>query len=197
VVRHVVEDARGDADVFGHGPVDPVAEAFAGVVEVVETAAGHGIVLRDDRGGLGDDAVAFLPVFDLLADLDDMAAELMTEDDGVVDRPGMIGGPLVEVRSADPDIGDFEEDVLGSDRGFFDFADFDGVFVRGVVDDGGGFHWVLRIKGICGHLRKSAVICVEIQNTLSFPVDRATRFHSSFGFLKLITKPSSKREMRK
>jgi hypothetical protein len=48
-------------------------------------------------------------VFDLLADLDDMAAELMTEDDGVVDRPGMIGGPLVEVRSADPDIGDFED----------------------------------------------------------------------------------------
>jgi hypothetical protein len=49
----------------------------------------------------------------------------------------MIGGPLVEVRSADADIGDFEKDVLGSDGGFVDLADFDRVFVRGVVDDGG------------------------------------------------------------
>ena len=39
-----------------------------------------------------------------------------------------------------PDIiteSDFEKDVLGSDGGFVDLADFDGVFVRGVVDDGG------------------------------------------------------------
>jgi hypothetical protein len=52
----------------------------------------------------------------------------------------MIGGPLVQVTSAHADIGDFEENVIWSDAGFLDFAEFDGVFVRGVVDDGGRLH---------------------------------------------------------
>jgi hypothetical protein len=92
--------------------------------------------VTDDRGGLGDDPIALFPILDLFADLDDVPAELMPEDDGVIDRPGMIGGPLVQVASADPDVGDFEEDVFRTDGRFLDLADFDGVFFRGVVDDG-------------------------------------------------------------
>ena len=107
-VGHRVQDALRDADVLGHRAVDAVTEALAGRVEVVEPAAAHRVVGRDDRGGLAHHAVAFLPAFDLLAQLDDASGEFVTEDDRVVDRPGVVGRPLVEVAAADADIGDFE-----------------------------------------------------------------------------------------
>ena len=137
-VGYCVQDALRDADILGHRAVDAVAEALAGRVEVVEPAAGHRVVRRDDRGGLADHAVAFLPAFDLLAQLDDAAGELVAEDDRVVDRPGMVGGPLVEVAAADADVGDFEQDVFFTDDGSGDLADIDGALFGGEVYDGGG-----------------------------------------------------------
>ncbi len=132
LVGHVVQDARGHADVFGHGAIHAVAEALAGGVEIVEAAPGHRVVRRDDGGGLADDAVAFLPALHLLADFDDAPAELVAEHDRVIHRPGVIGGPLVQVAAADADVGDFEQDILRADGGLFDLADFDGVFFGGV-----------------------------------------------------------------
>ena len=66
-----------------------------GGVEVVETAAAHGIVLIDDGGSFGDNAVAFLPIGDVRTEFDDLSSELMTQDDWVVYWPGMVPGPLV------------------------------------------------------------------------------------------------------
>ena len=94
-VGDAVEDAGWDADMAGHGPIHPVAETLAGGVEVVETAAAHGIVLIDDGGSFGDNAVAFLPIGDVRTEFDDLSSELMTQDDRVVYWPGMVPGPLV------------------------------------------------------------------------------------------------------
>ena len=64
----------------------------------------------------------------------------MAEDDRVVDRPGMVGSPLMEVATADADIGDFEQDVFFTNDGSGDLADFDGALFGGEVDDGGVIH---------------------------------------------------------
>ena len=62
----------------------------------------------------------------------------MAEDDRVVDRPGVVGGPLVKVAAADADIGDFEQDVFFTDDRTGDLADLDGALFGGEVYDGGG-----------------------------------------------------------
>jgi hypothetical protein len=46
----------------------------------------------------------------------------------------------MEVAAANPDIGDFEEDFVGSDRRAFDFSEFDRSGFRCVIDDGWGVH---------------------------------------------------------
>ena len=149
----MVEDAAGDADVLGHRAVHAIAEAFARGIEVVKPALGHRVVLGDNGGGLGDDAVTFLPAFDLFADLNDVPAELVAEHDGVVHRPAVVSGPLVKIGAADANVGDFEKDVSGADVRPLDFTDFDGPFFGGVIDDSGGLHGgetveVDRIAGI-------------------------------------------------
>ena len=64
----------------------------------------------------------------------------MAEDDRVVDGPGVVGGPLVEVAAADADVGDFEQDVFFTNDGAGDLADFDGAFFGGEVNDGCVIH---------------------------------------------------------
>jgi hypothetical protein len=68
--------------------------------------------------------------FHVLADFDDVAAELMPEHDGIIHRPGVIGGPLMQIGAANADIGDFEEHILRTDGRLFDLTDFDGAFFR-------------------------------------------------------------------
>ena len=46
----------------------------------------------------------------------------------------------MEVAAADADIGDFEQDVLFTDDGTGDLADFDGALFGGEIDDGRGVH---------------------------------------------------------
>jgi hypothetical protein len=87
LVRDVVQNAGGNPDVACHGSVDSVAESLAGGIEIVESPAGHGIIRADDGRGFRDDAVAFLPVVHAAAGAGDDAAEFVSEDHGVVDRP--------------------------------------------------------------------------------------------------------------
>jgi len=140
LVRQMVKDAAGNANVLGHGTVDAIAEAFAGGVKVVEPAAGHGIVWADDGSGLGNDAVAFLPAFHIATQFDDFPSELVTENDGVVHWPGVVCGPLMKVGATYTYVGDFEEDILWADGGFIDFTDFDGALFGCKVNDGWRFH---------------------------------------------------------
>ena len=96
--------------------------------------------MADDRGGLTDHAVADLPSLHVAAGLDDSATELVAEHDGIVDRPRMIGGPLMEIAATDADVGHFQQDVIRADRRLLDLADLDGALLRGEVDDSSGFH---------------------------------------------------------
>lgn len=67
-----------------------------------------------------------MPLLDFLADLDETASELVSEDYGIVHRPGMVDGPLMQVAAVDPDVADLEEEIPGIDGGAQDFADYDG-----------------------------------------------------------------------
>jgi hypothetical protein len=53
------------------------------------------------------------------------AAEFMTEYDGIIDGPAVVGCPLVKVAAAYAYVGYFKEDVFIADCGLFDFPDFD------------------------------------------------------------------------
>ncbi len=118
-------------------PFDAVAKPLAAGVEVVEPAAGQRAVGVDDRGGLTDDAITFVPAGHAVTDCDNRAAELMAEDDRIVDRPGMVAGPLVEIAAADADIGDLEQHIVRADFGNADFTEFDRAAISGKVDDSG------------------------------------------------------------
>ena len=139
-----MQNATRHPHILRHRAIHAVAKTLARVVEVVETATRHRVVLGNDRGGLGDNAVAFLPAFHVLADFDDVAAEFVTKHDRIIHRPGMIRRPLVQVRAAHAHIGDLQQHVLGTDGGFLDFTDFDRAFSRRVVDDSSGFHGAKR-----------------------------------------------------
>ena len=139
-VGHVVEDAGRDADVAGHGSVHSVAKSLAGGVEIVEPATAHGIILVDDGGGFGNNAITFLPTDHVRAEFDDISSELVPKDDRVVYRPGLVPGPLVQVAAAYSHVGDFEEDFIGGDGGTFDFAEFDRSGFGGIIDDGWRVH---------------------------------------------------------
>ena len=124
-IGHAVKDAGGDANKAGHGAIHAIAEALACRVEIVETASTHGVVVIDDSRRFRDDTITFLPIINIRAEFDNVSAEFVTEDDGVIDRPGMLGGPLVEIASADANVGDFKEDFVGTDGGTFDFSKLD------------------------------------------------------------------------
>jgi hypothetical protein len=64
----------------------------------------------------------------------------VAEHDRVVDGPGVVGSPLVEVAAADADIGDFEQDVFFTDDGTGDLADLDGALFGGEIYDGCVIH---------------------------------------------------------
>ena len=124
-IGHAVKDSGWDANKAGHGAIETIAEALACRVEIVETASTHGVVVIDDSRRFRDDTITFLPIINIRAEFDNVSAEFVTEDDGVIDRPGMIGGPLVEIASADANVGDFKEDFVGTDGGTFDFSKLD------------------------------------------------------------------------
>jgi hypothetical protein len=73
----------------------------------------------------------------------------MPEHDRVIHRPGVIRRPLMQIRAANADVGDFEEHILSTDGGFLDFSDFDRAFFRRKVDDGGRFHGGETMKQSC------------------------------------------------
>ena len=98
-----METACGNADIGSHGSIDPIAEAFARGVEIVEPATGHGIVWINDSGRFANNAIAFLPSTDILACLDNDAAEFMPENDGIIDGPAVLRGPLVEIAATHTD----------------------------------------------------------------------------------------------
>ena len=136
-IGHAVKDSGWDANKAGHGAIHAIAEALACRVEIVETASTHGVVVIDDSRRFRDDTITFLPIINIRAEFDNVSAEFVTEDDGVIDRPGMVGRPLVQVTAADPHVGDFEQDVFPSDGRAVYLTKLDRTFFRSVVNDGG------------------------------------------------------------
>ena len=140
LVRHPVQTAGRHADVLGHRAVDPVAEAFARRIEVVQPLTRHRVHGVDDRRRLADDAVAFFPAGRAGADFGDRPAEFVTQDHGVIDRPAMIRRPLVQITAADADRGDLQQHVFRTDLRPLDLAELDGVALVGEIDDSRLFH---------------------------------------------------------
>jgi hypothetical protein len=71
----------------------------------------------------------------------DRAAEFMPEHDRHVDRPGVSVVRLMHVGPAYGDRANFEQDIVFADLRHRDLAKLDGVWLQGVMDDGGmGLH---------------------------------------------------------
>jgi len=135
-VGHAMQTPGRHADVAGHGAIHPVAEALPAGIKIVQPLPGERAVGIDNRRGLGNHALAFLPLADGGAGSGDDSAKFMAEHDGIVDLPAVRGRPLMEVAAADSDGLDGEEDILGAGFGPGEFTQFDTVSLRGEVDDG-------------------------------------------------------------
>ena len=116
--------------------MDPVAEALPRGVQVVQATSRHGAIWIDHRRSLADHAITFLPGGDITTNLSDDPAKLVPEHHGVVDWPGVVGGPLMQVAPTHANIGDFQENVAWSDLRGGEFADLDRTFLGREVDDG-------------------------------------------------------------
>ncbi len=96
----MMEAASWNSNVFGHGSIDAIAKPEPSWIKVVKALAAHRIIGIDDCGCFADDLISFLPSFDALTCLCDEASELMTKDNGVIDRPTVVGRPLVKITAA-------------------------------------------------------------------------------------------------
>src|SRR6056297_3804213 len=123
-----MQNPRRHTDMLGHRSVDTIPEPFASRIEVVQSAASHWIVLTDDGRRFTDDALPLVPTFDATTKLGDAATEFVPQDDRIVDRPRVIGGPLMQVAATNSDIGNFQQDILVSDFRSLDFSNFDAPF---------------------------------------------------------------------
>ena len=133
-VRECVDEVGADEGVFGVATVDGVAGEGGIVTEVffVAETEGAGAVGAADPGDA--DACA-CGVFVCCA-LDDLADDLVAEDEGIVDE-GEIAFEDVEVGAADSAGEDAEEDLIAGGGGAGNVFDLEGL-IRGVKD--GGFH---------------------------------------------------------
>jgi len=120
-----MQTAGGDLGEARHRAINAVAEPFAAWVEVVKPLAGHRAIRIDHRRGFAHRPIPFLPRQHPLALLADDAGELVAEHDGVVDRPGMVGRPLVQIAPAHADRRHFQQHIVRADDRAGDVTQFD------------------------------------------------------------------------
>ena len=110
-VGHRQRDVLGERAVAADAEPDRVGAQVAPAGQAVPAAAAHDVTLARDE-------VARMEVGHVATDLDDLADELVADDERRLDRPG---GPRiprldVEVRAADARLVDPDQDVVDADR---------------------------------------------------------------------------------
>ena len=95
--RHGVQAALRNPGIMRHGAVDAIAEAETVGIQVIESATSVWGKLVNDGGGFAHNAIAFLEILHSLSRLLDRAAELVTENAGVIHFPAVSAMPLVQV----------------------------------------------------------------------------------------------------
>lgn len=153
-----MQNSTGHTNIPGHRTVYPVTEAFACRIQIIKTPPGHRIMRTDDGSSFRHHSISLPPSFHILADLDDAPTKLMTQNDGVVHWPRVIRRPLMQVRTANSDIGDFDKHILGTNGWRIYFTDFDGPFFGGKVDNGCGFHGSTPLRHLCRWLSTTKTV---------------------------------------
>jgi hypothetical protein len=121
--RPVVPDVRHRQDnEFGEGPVAPDAEPDGVGTQVAATSETMAAPTAD-HVALATDEIARVEVRDVGADFDDLADELVADDQGRLDRPLCPGIPRLDVRSV-PQMRScgHGRDVVDTDARFRDVA---------------------------------------------------------------------------
>lgn len=118
LIGDMMQDPRGNANETCHRPVDAISETFACGVQVVQPTPRHRVVFGDDGGCFGNDAIAFCPARDVLSQGRDVPTELVSQNDGIVNGPRMVGRPLVQVASADATLATSNKTSSGPISGF-------------------------------------------------------------------------------
>ena len=122
--RPVVPDVgHRQGDVLGERAVPPDAEADGVRAQVPPAREAVAAAAADDVA-LAADEVAGVEVHDVAADLDDLADELVADDQRRMDGLRRPGVPRldVQVRPADPRLVDADQDVVDPDRRLRDLA---------------------------------------------------------------------------
>ena len=96
-----MQAARRHSDKGRHRAIDAVSETEPLRVQVIESLPDERRVGRQHRGGFAHHAVTLFEAGYAVAGLGNVTSEFMTEDDGVIDRPTLLAGVLMEIAAAD------------------------------------------------------------------------------------------------
>ncbi len=110
----MVQAARRDNRVPGHGPVCPVTESDALWAQIVFAGAAVDTFSADRGSGLRNHTIAILEPANALAGSRDASAELMPENNRGANGPALSPVILVNVAPADADCANLEQDIIFS-----------------------------------------------------------------------------------
>ena len=96
-----MQAARRHSDKGRHCPIDPVSETEPLRIQVVESLTNERRVGRQQRGSFAHHAVTLFEAVYAVAGLSNVTSEFVPEDDGVIDRPTLLAGVLMEIAATD------------------------------------------------------------------------------------------------
>src|SRR5580692_6398192 len=98
-----MQQARRHSDKRRHRSIDPISETEPLRIQVVKSLADKRGVGRDHGGSFAHHAVALFEAAYAAAGLSNVTSEFMPQDDGIIDRPTLLAGVLMQVAAANAD----------------------------------------------------------------------------------------------
>src|ERR1017187_4106379 len=132
--RNPVQAARRHSDKGRHCPIDAVSETEPLRIQVVKSLTNKRRVGRQQRGSFAHHAVTLFKAVYAVAGLGNVTSEFMPEDDGVIDRPTLLAGVLMEIAAADAHGLHLKENVFFTNFWNREFAKLDRVRILCVID---------------------------------------------------------------
>ena len=98
-----MQTTRRHPDKRSHRPIDAVTETEPLRIQVIESLADERRVRRQQGGGFAHHPVPLFEAAYTVAGLSNVTSEFMPQDDGIIDRPTLLAGVLMQVAAANAD----------------------------------------------------------------------------------------------
>jgi hypothetical protein len=107
-----MQTASWHSDALGHRPVDAVTKTLTRRIEVVTANAAERAIGIDDGGGFAANSITLGKAHYALSNFTDRSSEFMAEGNRVVNRPTVLGRPLMEVATTDTYSGNLQKHIM-------------------------------------------------------------------------------------